>query len=139
MGLTDAPQQVNLLDIYPEGTSFVVTAAWVEGVVPTQYGDRTMGKIIAKPVGGAAGSSQEFAVWGSLCEQVQTVTPDELPMVVKVGKEGKRYLFQPGEGEAGEPAGEQTADEKELGVAPGAGEGKPAEPAAAGGEPPATT
>jgi hypothetical protein len=123
MGLTDAPQQVNLLDIYPEGTPFVVTAAWVEGVVPTQYGDRTMGKIIAHPVDAPAGSSQEFAVWGSLCEQVQSVSPDELPLTVTVKKEGKRYLFQPAEGSSEPAPAEPTADEKELGVDPGAGEG----------------
>lgn len=136
MGLTDAPKQVNITDIYPEGTPFVVTQAWVEGVVKTQYGDRTMGKVVAEPIGAPAGSAQEFSVWGSLCEQVQSVDASELPMVVSIVKDGKRFLFQAVDAEtaaaAAPPAGEPTPSEVGLGVTPGPGEGAalPAQPPA---------
>jgi hypothetical protein len=123
MGLTDTPQQVNITDIYPEGTPFNVTRAWVEGVVKTQYGDRTMGKVVAEPIGGGPGSAQEFSVWGSLCEQVQSVDESELPMTVSIVKDGKRFLFQAAETVELAP-GEPTAPEQALGVAPGAGEGQ---------------
>lgn len=137
MGLTDAPVQVNITDIYPEGTPFVVTQAWVEGVVKTQYGDRTMAKVVVEPIGAAAGSAQEFSVWGSLCEQVQSVDPTELPMTVSIVKDGKRFLFQVAEAAPGAP----TTDEAALGVAPGPGEGAPpaATPPAASPAPPAQT
>lgn len=128
MGLTDAPQQLNITDVYPEGTPFCVIQAWVEGVVKTQFGDRTMAKIVAEPVGAAAGQAQEFSVWGSLCEQVQSVDPAELPLTVKIVKDGKRYLFEGVDAleAAGQvAAGTPTADESALGVAPGPGEGTP--------------
>ncbi len=127
MGITDAPVQVNLTDIYPDGTPFLVESAWVEGVVKTQYGDRTMAKIIAKPCDGggvATGQGQEFAVWGSLCEQVQQLEEGDLPAVLKVVKDGKRWLFKAtGTAPAQPAAGAATPDESALGLTPGAGEG----------------
>lgn len=140
MSLTDAPKQVNITDIYPEGTPFVVTSAWVEGVVKTQYGDRTMGKVMAEPIGAGAGQSQEFSVWGSLCEQVQGVDPAELPLTVTIAKDGKRYLFRdvdPATLQAHQAAAQAPAapspDEAALGVTPQAqdvGAAPPAPPAA---------
>lgn len=134
MGLTDAPQQLNLTDVYPEGQPFLIRNAWVEGVVKTQFGDRTMAKIIAEPAEG--GQGQEFAVWGSLCEQVQQIDEGDVPGVYKVVKDGKRWLFNAVEGA---PVPEQTTppqsvDEAELGVQPQPGD--PAPTAAGGGEAP---
>jgi len=125
MSLTDAPKQVNITDIYPEGTPFVVTQAWIEGVVKTQYGDRTMAKVMVEPIGAAAGQAAEYSVWGSLCEQVQSVDPAELPMTVTIRKDGKRYLFtdvdqatlQAYQQAAQAPAA-PSADEAALGVTP---------------------
>jgi hypothetical protein len=97
MSITDAPQTRNLADVYPEGTPFRVTAAWVEGIVPTQYGDRTMAKMLVEaapaPDGTLAGSPQEFAVWGSLCEQVQQQDEGDLPALLTLKKDGKRWVF----------------------------------------------
>lgn len=140
MPLTDAPKQVNITDIYPEGTPFVVTSAWIEGVVKTQYGDRTMGKVMAEPIGAGAGQAQEFSVWGSLCEQVQAVDPAELPLMVTIVKDGKRFLFKGADptqlaaiqAQAQAPAA-PSADEAALGVVPQAqdvGAAPPAPPAA---------
>jgi hypothetical protein len=111
VSLTDSPTQKSLLDVYPEGTPFVIQNAWVEGVVPTQYGDRTMAKILVTPLGG--GTPQEFAVWGSLCEQVQQVEEGELPGAFIVVKEGKRYLFKPGKVEAATGGGDPLAEAEE--------------------------
>ncbi len=95
MPLTDAPKQINLQDIYPPGTPFTITNAWVEGVVPTQYGNRTMAKVMAEPIGAAPGQSvTEYAVWGSLCEQVQGADAGEFPLTVTIVKDGKRFLFK---------------------------------------------
>jgi hypothetical protein len=91
MGLTDPPVTKNLTDVYPEGTPFTLEKAWIEGVVQTQYGDRTMAKVLCTPIGG--GTPQEFAVWGSLCEQVQQIEEGEVPGPYKVVKDGKRWLF----------------------------------------------
>lgn len=125
MPLTDAPKQINLQDIYPPGTPFVVTNAWVEGVVKTQYGDRTMAKVMAEPIGAAAGQSAEYAVWGSLCEQVQSVDPAEMPLTVTIAKEGKRFLFREvdqaalqAQQAAAEAPATPSADESALGVTP---------------------
>lgn len=132
MGLTDAPKQLNLTDVYPEGTPFSMTSAWVEGVVKTQFGDRTMAKAIIEPAGG--GQAQEFALWGSLCEQVQQIEEGDLPGTYCVRKDGKRWLFAPAEAPAaaevtetaGEPEPTQTAGEEQLGVEPQPGEGEAA-------------
>jgi hypothetical protein len=125
MALTDVPKQISLTDVFPEGTPFVVKNAWVEGVVPTTYGNRTMGKVLAEPVGAPAGSEQEFAVWGSMCEQVQGVDPAEFPLTVTVVKDGKRFLFKAVD-EATSAAYQQaaqapatpSAEEAALGVTP---------------------
>jgi hypothetical protein len=98
VSLTDRPQQVNLQDVYPAGTPFKIIQAWIEGVVPTEYGDRLMGKIVAEPLDG--GDPHEFAVWGSLAQQVQQLEDGELPMVVNVVKDGRRWLFQQPKGGA---------------------------------------
>ncbi|HEX3561832.1 MAG TPA: hypothetical protein VHU24_03250 [Solirubrobacterales bacterium] len=125
MSLTDAPKQVNITDIYPEGTPFVVTQAWVEGVVKTQYGDRTVAKVMVEPIGGQVGQAVEYAVWGSLCEQVRAVDPAELPLTVTIVKDGKRHLFKdvdPATLQAYQQAAQApappSADEAALGVAP---------------------
>lgn len=125
MPLTDAPKQVNITDIFPEGTPFVVTNAWVEGVVKTQYGDRTMAKVMVEPIGAQAGQSTEYSVWGSLCEQVQAVDPAELPLTVTIVKDGKRFLFKdvdPAQLAAWQQAAQTpaapTAEESALGVTP---------------------
>jgi hypothetical protein len=128
VGLTDAPKQQNLTDVYPEGTAFWVEKAWVEGVVQTQFGDRTMAKaLIASTEGGQV---VEFALWGSLCEQVQQIEDGDLPGYYKVAKEGKRWLFAVAEAPA---AGEPTTDEAGLGLTPEAGEGQEAGQEAAAG------
>jgi hypothetical protein len=97
MGISDAPQTLNLVDVYPEGTPFRVIKAWVEGLVKTQYGDRMMAKVLVEAApddqGERAGSPQEFSVWGSLCEQVQQQDEDELPALLTLKKDGKRWLF----------------------------------------------
>lgn len=133
MGLTDAPTQLNLTDIYPEGTPFLIRNAWVEGAVDTQYGKRTMAKVIVEPAEG--GQGQEFAVWGSLCEQVQGIDEGDVPGVYQVVKEGKRWLFAAVEGAEvpEQTAPEPTADEKQLGIEPKAGDTSPQPPAGAGG------
>lgn len=116
MGITDVPKQVNLTDVYPEGTPFLCTSAWVEGVVKTQYGDRTMAKILAedyKPGEESGGQGREFAVWGSLCEQVQQLDDGELPMVLAVVKDGKRWLFTPYEQSADEAMPVNSDGEKQ--------------------------
>lgn len=127
MGLGDAPKKVNLDDLYPEGTPFLIQKAWVEGVVKTQFGDRTMGKLLVAPVGDPAGQAQEVAVWGSLCEQVQQVEEGDVPGVYRLKKDGQRWLFEPvpDADVAINAGGEQTAAEADLGVTPAAGEGTP--------------
>ena len=119
MGLTDAPKQVNITDIYPEGTPFVIEKAWVEGVVPTSYGDRTMAKALVRPLGG--GTPQEFALWGSLCEQVSQIEEGDVPGVYKIVKDGKRWLFASAQHEAEALAKAQAAGgESEPGEGGGA-------------------
>lgn len=140
MGLTDAPKQLNLQDVYPEGTPFLIQKAWVEGVVKTQYGDRTMAKALITPVGG--GTPQEFSLWGSLCEQVQMIEEGDVPGAYKVIKDPsnpKRFLFaSAAEDVAAAPAPAPTPDEEQLGIQPQAGEGQPAAaPAAAPPQAPA--
>lgn len=118
MPLTDAPKQVDIKDIYPENTPFVILNAWVEGVVPTQYGNRTMAKCIAAPVGAPPGTEQEFALWGSLCEQVQASDASEFPQAVVIYKDGKRYLFGPAPAGTPVPAGAAAAEKSVEEVIP---------------------
>jgi hypothetical protein len=107
MSITDSPVQKNLTDVFPPGTPFVIQSAWIEGVVKTQFGDRTMGKVLVSAAEG--GTPQEFPAWGSLCEQIQQVDEGELPGTFTIVKDGKRYLFAPVE-DAGDPLAE--AEEK---------------------------
>lgn len=139
MGLTDAPQQVSLTDVYPPGTAFTVVKAWIEGQVETQFGKRTMGKVLVTPAGG--GEETEFAVWGSLAQQVQQVEEGDLPMTCQVAKDGQRWLFaEPPAGTVapgGEPTQPPPADQRaDAGdhVDPGA-PSDPPNPAPAPGQP----
>lgn len=126
MSITDAPTQKSLTDVYPEGTPFIIQRAWFEGVVPTQFGDRSMAKVLVTPIGG--GSPQEFAVWGSLCEQVQQVEEGEIPGAFFVAKEGKRYLFKAA-------TGVQTDGQDDLAAAEAAGDVPQAQAQAQAAEP----
>jgi hypothetical protein len=67
-----------------------------------------MGKVLIAPTEG--GTPQEFAVWGSLCEQIQQIEDGDVPGNYTVAKDGKRYLFSPAPGEPeGDPLAEAEA------------------------------
>lgn len=92
MSLYDKPKQTNLQDDYPEGKQFILRTAWVQGVVTTQYGDRTLAKVIVGPVDNPT-HCKEYGVFGSLAEQVESMEPSDIPTVGQVTKDGNRWLF----------------------------------------------
>lgn len=94
MGFTDTPQQEDIKDIYPPGTAFLVKKAWIEGVVPTQFGNRTLGKVEIAAAD-APDQGREFSVWGSLAEQIQAAEEGEFPMLCTLVQESRRWLFKP--------------------------------------------
>lgn len=91
MSLTDVPKQQSIDDVYPPGTPFRIILAWVEGVVDTQFGKRTLAKAVVEPATG--GQAIEFSLWGSLCEQVQAIEDGDVPGVFAIGKDGNKKLF----------------------------------------------
>lgn len=97
MSLTDVPKQLKLAEVYPSGIPFLISQAWFEGIVDTTFGKRAMAKVIASPYQGpgvTGAESQEFALWGTLCEQVQQLEEGDVPGVYTLGQEGKRVVFQ---------------------------------------------
>jgi hypothetical protein len=80
VSLTARPLKGNLTGLFPPGTPFGVTAIWPLGE-GRGFAVQSVGSAV-KPGVPALASRGEFALAGHLAEQVATVEPEELPIVL---------------------------------------------------------
>lgn len=92
MGLFDRDVQLKDADFVQNGASFTLHSAEFLGMVKSaDYGTQAKAKVIAGPDRG------EYVVFGVKAEQISRMENGELPLTVKIGKDGQAEPFVPGE------------------------------------------
>lgn len=95
MALFGDNESKNLAEIFPPGTPFRLTQAWIQGVAESPMGGvRTLGKVVVSEVENPE-VELEFGVWGSLAEQIRRIEAGELPVIVTLDNSAGFWQFAP--------------------------------------------
>jgi hypothetical protein len=111
----DPPAQHKLSEDYPPGTPFAMLSATYNGLQDTEYGPRATASVIVTPEVGPSEDARDYRVFGTLAEQVEQMGEAELPAIVQIVKDGRRFVWQHVRDlppHAGDPTGHNPADDE---------------------------